>query len=131
MKERWDDSLFDITSRNFKISNKLKNVLKTEEHRENMSKNHADVSGSNNPMFGKTHKKLTKKLIRTKMLGNTNSPTGPRNSFTFYKDGILVEEVFGQAGAETFCEVNGISYQTICKKTDTWKNWKCIRTKKK
>lgn len=36
-----------------KISKALKGVKHTEERKQNMSNNHADVSGENNPMYGK------------------------------------------------------------------------------
>ena len=39
----------------------------TDEHRNNISKNHSDVSGSNNPMFGKTHSDETIKIIKEKI----------------------------------------------------------------
>jgi len=36
----------------------------TEEHKQNISINHADVSGENNPMFGKTHSKRVRDKLR-------------------------------------------------------------------
>ena len=42
-----------------KISRLFKGKPKTEAHREAISKYHADVSGSNNPMFGKKHSEET------------------------------------------------------------------------
>ena len=44
-----------------------KGIVFTKEHKENISKNHADVSGKNNPMYGKTHSKESREKIR---LGN-------------------------------------------------------------
>lgn len=41
----------------------------TKEHKEKISKNHADVSGKNNPMFGKTHTPEVREILR---LINTN-----------------------------------------------------------
>jgi group I intron endonuclease len=38
----------------------------SEKHKKNISKNHADVSGENNPMYGKTHNESTKKKIKEK-----------------------------------------------------------------
>lgn len=37
------------------IRNGIKGIPKSKKHRENISKNHHDVSGKNNPMYGKTH----------------------------------------------------------------------------
>lgn len=39
----------------------------TDEHKNNISKNHADVSGDKNPMFGKTHTKETMDKIKSKI----------------------------------------------------------------
>ena len=39
----------------------------TEEHKSNISKNHADVSGAKNPMYGKTHTKETMRQIKDKI----------------------------------------------------------------
>lgn len=94
--------------------------------------NHADVSGINNPMYGKSHSKKTRSKISKKLKGNAN--LGGRkgktfSSFKFIQDDILIFEAFGQKEAKEFCVLNKISYQTLCKKTDTWKNWKCIRNK--
>lgn len=41
----------------------LKGKPKTEEARRNMSKNHADFSGENNPFYGKRHTTKTKRII--------------------------------------------------------------------
>lgn len=38
----------------------------TEEHKKNISKNHADVNGKNNPMYGKNHTKETLDKIKEK-----------------------------------------------------------------
>lgn len=45
--------------------NKGKNL--SEEHRSNLSKNHADVSGENSPMYGKKHSAETRKKISEKL----------------------------------------------------------------
>lgn len=36
----------------------------SDEHKKNISKNHADVSGENNPMFGKTHSESVRENLR-------------------------------------------------------------------
>ena len=128
MKSFW--LTYDSIDRDFKISKKLKGRIFTEEHKENIKLKHADFNGINNPMYNKSHKEKSIINISKKMKGNTNSPKGPRNSFIFYKDGVLIEEVFGQIGAKNFCKKNNISYQTICKDKDTWQNWKCKRKRK-
>lgn len=46
-----------------KMSNKLKGRKLSEEAKMNISKNHADVSGENNPMWGKTHTSESKDKI--------------------------------------------------------------------
>jgi group I intron endonuclease len=45
------------------------NKPKSEEHRKNISKYHADVSGEKNPMFGRKHTDEVKDLIRSKHIG--------------------------------------------------------------
>lgn len=45
----------------------------TKKHKENISKNHADVSGKNNPMFGKTHTQLVREILRNKNLNRVVS----------------------------------------------------------
>jgi group I intron endonuclease len=45
----------------------------TKEHKDNISKNHADVSGEKNPMFGKTHTNLVKQKSRLRNLGKKAS----------------------------------------------------------
>ena len=51
-----------------KISLKIKGKPKSSEHRKSISLFHADVSGNNNPMFGKSHRESTKNFIREKAL---------------------------------------------------------------
>jgi group I intron endonuclease len=46
-----------------KISDSLKGRIFTEEHKNKISENHKDVSGSNNPFFGKNHSLETKNKI--------------------------------------------------------------------
>jgi group I intron endonuclease len=45
----------------------LYGVKLTEEHKLKISENHADVSGENNPMFGKKHSEDTMNLIKSKI----------------------------------------------------------------
>jgi len=42
--------------------------IRSHEERKLISENHADVKGANNPMFGKTHSKETKKIQRQKAI---------------------------------------------------------------
>jgi group I intron endonuclease len=46
-----------------RISKTLSGKPKSDEHKLNMSKKHADVSGENNPFYGKTHSEETKNKI--------------------------------------------------------------------
>jgi group I intron endonuclease len=47
-----------------KVSMAKKGVKFSKDHKLNISKNHADVSGEKNPMYGKNHKDSTLTLIR-------------------------------------------------------------------
>ena len=84
-------------------------------------------------MFAKNHSNETKQKISKKLKGNRN--LGGRigktfSSFKFYKDNIFIYEVKGQIDAKLFCKENEISFQTLCKKTNRWKNWYCDRNLK-
>jgi group I intron endonuclease len=46
-----------------------KGIVFTKEHKENISKNHHDVSGENNPMFGKKHTEEVKEKAKLRNLG--------------------------------------------------------------
>jgi ribosomal protein L37AE/L43A len=46
---------------------------KSEEHRKNISKFHADISGENNPMYGKNHKDSTLEVLRERAKNRTKS----------------------------------------------------------
>lgn len=59
-----------------RISLKIKGKPKTIEHRRSISFFHADISGKNNPMYGKSHKESTKEKIREKSL-NREKKTCP------------------------------------------------------
>ncbi len=50
-----------------------KNKPKSKKHCENISKNHSDVSGINNPMYGKEHSEKTKSIISNKQKGKKHS----------------------------------------------------------
>lgn len=45
----------------------------TDKHKKNISKYHADVSGENNPMYGKTHTQSARQKIRNARLGSTHT----------------------------------------------------------
>ena len=51
------------------ISKSKKGKTLTEEHKLSISKYHADISGDKNPMFGKTHTKEVKELLKTINIG--------------------------------------------------------------
>jgi group I intron endonuclease len=50
-----------------------KGIIFTKEHKDNISKNHHDVSGENNPMFGKTHSDAVKLKLKNINLGKKAS----------------------------------------------------------
>lgn len=50
-----------------------KGIIFTKEHKDNISKNHHDVSGENNPMFGKTHTDTVKLNLKNINLGKKAS----------------------------------------------------------
>ena len=50
-----------------------KGIIFTKEHRDNISKNHADVNGDKNPMYGKTHTDEVKEKLRLVNLGKTHT----------------------------------------------------------
>jgi group I intron endonuclease len=54
-----------------KVSMAKKGVKFSEKHKSNISKNHADVSGEKNPMYGKNHKNSTLTLIRERAKNRT------------------------------------------------------------
>lgn len=78
----------------------------TKKHKENISKNHADVSGKNNPMFGKTHTESVRKILRLKNLNKKASKKAKKkmsekrkgelnsNSKLTMKDVISIREAF-------------------------------------
>ena len=50
-----------------KLSIASKGIPKSDEHKKNIKKNHADFSGENNPMYGKHHtKEVREQISRTK-----------------------------------------------------------------
>ena len=69
----------------------------TDSMKENMSKNHADVSGENNPMYGKTHSKEAKEKI------------AKTNGKQVYCDGMIFDS--GRKCAEFY----GVCYATLNK----------------
>lgn len=64
--EKWKASYSKTTSSEDYI-HPLTGVEKSEDHKKNISKNHADVSRENNPMFGKSHTEEARKKISEKM----------------------------------------------------------------
>jgi hypothetical protein len=52
-----------------KISERLTGRVLTDEHKKNISANHADTSGENNPFFGKKHTEEKKKLMSEQRTG--------------------------------------------------------------
>jgi len=65
IKEGGDNNpILNIEIRNEKLSKALKGRVLTKEHRKNIKKNHHDVKGENNPMFGKKHSDEVKEFSR-------------------------------------------------------------------
>lgn len=61
--EKFQNSL-KCTERSKRISKALKGRKLSEEHKLKLSENHCDVSGVNNPFYGKTHSPETKQKLR-------------------------------------------------------------------
>lgn len=74
----------------------------SDETRRNMSKNHADVSGENNPMYGKNHSEETRRKM------SENRPKRPVSQFT--PEGELVRVYSSTIAAE---RATGISHTNI------------------
>lgn len=93
--------------------NKLVGKKFSDEHKENISKNHADVSGENNPMYGRKHKEETidknkqkikewlenggfteeqKAKMRIRSKGRSNGNYNPIPVIQFNLDGEVVKE---------------------------------------
>lgn len=108
-------------------------VTEAQKIKTSISKNHADISGENNPMFGQVHSSTTKEKISTRLRGNPN--LGGRlgktfSSFDFFQNGVLLKSVKGQKNAKAFCIENGLSFQVLCKGKSVWRTWSCKRNKK-
>lgn len=68
-----------------KIRQSLKGKQKSECHKQKISENHADFSGANNPMYGKTHSESTIKKMSDIKTGKNNPCYGIR--FQWVTDG--------------------------------------------
>lgn len=116
-----------------KISAILRKVLNKPEVREKWKKTvnkNKSLSGEKNPMFGKKQSKETiEKLKKPKSEEHKEKLKKPRASFKFYKDNDFIYEAIGQKDARLFCASQNISFQTLCKKSNIWKNWYCQRKK--
>ena len=121
-----------LKSRNKKISDKQKGVSKSKEHVEKQRISLIEggkVSGENNPMYGKKHTDESKKKISDKKKG-VKLNIKPRSTFRFFHNDEFIYEALGQKEAKDFCKRENISFQVLCKKSDTWKNWFCDRKRK-
>jgi hypothetical protein len=135
LKDWWNKNLDSekIKGRNKKISESQKGVAKNVESvkkwKETVEENKT-FAGDKNSMFGRKHNDETKEKIRQKALGRPGNRLGKTfSSFKFYLDGTFVYEAKGQIEARSFCKEKNISFQTLCKKGNTWKNWYCERNK--
>ena len=70
-----------------KISKSLRGYKKSEEAKRKQSLNHKDVSGSNNPMYGKTHTDKVRQRLREANTGKKLSKE-VRNKMSLSKKGI-------------------------------------------
>jgi group I intron endonuclease len=82
-------------------------IVFTDEHKKNISLNHHDVSGTNNPFYGKTHSTESKAKI-----GNREYPVGP-NHMWYGKKWESQFKSGSQHPLSIPITVNGIQYESI------------------
>lgn len=129
-KEWWGnpDNIHKIKERNKKISIAL--MGRTVTWGNKISKNHHDVSGKNNPMYGKTHSDKTKKLISDAAKNrNYENYKHPRIKYNVYEDGILIDSLYGQNECKQYAKDNNLNFKELFKGELTYKNYKCKKTK--
>jgi ribosome-binding protein aMBF1 (putative translation factor) len=125
----------DIELRNEKLSKALTGRAFSKEHRENIKKNHHDVKGENNPMFGKKHSDEVKeysrklntgrkptKLQRAKMREQNRGENNNRVKLTeehvllirklYFEDNILQKELAQRFNVQEACIFKICSYRT-------------------
>jgi hypothetical protein len=134
LKTWWDNADEEIIKiRNEKISNSQKGKKikpSTIEKWKKTIKEKESFQGEKNPMFGKSHSDEARMKISNKKKGiAVNIP--PRATYKFFHNNEFVYEAIGQKDAKDFCISKNISFQTLCKKSDVWKDWKCVRNKNK
>ena len=111
-------------------------VKRSERTRARIRENHADISGKNNPMYGRKHSKKTKKILSEKKKEMYASGVKPYrlgktfSCFKFYYNDVFVAEIRGQKQALIFCKKNKLPFQSLCKGKSLWKEWYCERNKK-
>lgn len=116
-----------------------KGIIFTKEHKENISKNHADVSGENNPMFGKTHTADVKEKLRNANLGKKLSEKtkikmsekrkGEKNvkAKLTEKEVLLIRELYFTQGLTQKELAEKFKVQDACVfKIVTYRTWKHI-----
>ena len=133
LKKWWSNADEEkIKTRNDKISNSQKgkkiDSLTTEKWKKTIKEN-GSLLGEKNPMFGKKHSDETRKKISNKKKG-LKLIINPRATYRFFHNSEFIYEALGQNDAKNFCISQNISFQSLCKKSDKWKDWKCIRIKK-
>lgn len=112
-----------------------KGIIFTKTHKENISKNHHDVSGENNPMFGKTHTDAVKLKLKNINLGKKMSEEsknkmsekrkGEKNSRAkltekevilirdlYFIDGITQKELASKFKVQDACIFKIVTYRT-------------------
>lgn len=119
----------------YKISNSLSGRVLSDGHKNNISLNHADVSGENNPMFGKKHtdevkniisktnkgrklSKETKVLMSKQKLGdkNNNSKLSEKDvleiRFRYHNSDVSLNDLAQMFGVGKACIHKIITYKT-------------------
>jgi group I intron endonuclease len=94
--------------RNQKISSALKGRQFSEEHKKAISENHHDVTGENNPMYGKKHKEESRKKMSEIHSGKVLSEDHKRKLGEASK-GKTYEERYGEEKAKELREKRSLA----------------------
>jgi group I intron endonuclease len=105
----------------------------TDEHKKNISKHHADVSGEKNPMFGKTHSDLAKENLRIfrtglKLSEETKLKQSKKRKGNMNPNAKLTSEIVNTIRNEY---KNGIETKCLAKKYEVNKPciWKIVNNR--
>ena len=89
--EQYFINKYDSVNQGYNLKTGNSHCVYSEESKQKMSKNHANVSSENNPMYGKKHSTATRK----KMSQNRHDKTGADSCFAKKVRCINTGEVFG------------------------------------